>query len=67
MAQPIEINRVDNFYEGGMKRQFSQKKHELHKLIEIMGMKRRMLGNVMRTTVQINTLAEITQAYLVFW
>ena len=63
-AQPIEINRVDNFYEGGMKRQFSQKKHELHKLIEIMGMKRRMLGNVMRTTVQINTLAEITQAYL---
>ena len=63
-AQPIKINRVDNFYEDGLKKQFSQNEHELHKLIEIMGMERRILGNVMRTTVEINTLAEITQAYL---
>ena len=63
-AQPIEIKRVDNFYEGGIKRKFSQKKLELDKLIEIMGMKKKILRNVMRTTVEINTLAEITQAYL---
>ena len=63
-AQPIEINRVDNFYENGVKRQFSQKKHELDKLMQIMGMKKKTLGNVMRTTVQINILGEITQAYL---
>ena len=66
-AQPIEINRIDNFYEGGEKkqfRQFSQQKNELYKLIEITGMKRKMLRNVMRTTVEINTFAEITQVYL---
>ena len=63
-AQPIEINRIDNFYENGMKREFSQRKHELDKLIKIMGMKKKTLRNVMRTTVEINALAEITQEYL---
>ena len=62
-AQPIEINRVDNFFENGVKRRYSQEKHELDKLMQIMGMKKKTLRNVMRTTVQINILAEITQAY----
>ena len=63
-AQPIEMKRVDNFYDGEIKKQFSQKKHELHKLIRMMGMKKKMLSYAMRTTVEINTLTEITQAYL---
>ena len=63
-AQPIEINRTDNFYENGMRREFSQRKHELDKLIQIIGMKKKILRNVMRTTVEINALAEITQGYL---
>ena len=32
--------------------------------MQIMGMKKKTLENVMRTTVQINILEEITQAYL---
>ena len=63
-AQPIEINTVDNFFENGIKTQFSHKKHEFEKLIQIMGMKKKILRNVMRTTVEINTLVEITQLYL---
>ena len=63
-VQPIEINRVDNFYARGVKSQFSRKKHEVSELIQILEMKVRILKNVMRTTVQINTLAEITQEYL---
>ena len=63
-AQPIEMNRVDNFFGNGMRREFSQRKHEVDELIQIMGMKKKILKNVMRTTVEINTLAEITQAYL---
>ena len=63
-VQPIEINRVDEFYESGVKRQFSQKKQEFDKLIQIVGMKKKFLRNVMRTTVEINTLVEITQSYL---
>ena len=63
-AQPIEINRIDNFYENGLKREFSQRKHELDKLIQVIGMQKKILRNVMRTTVEINTLAEITQEYL---
>ena len=64
VAQPIEINRIDNFYENGMKREFSQRTHKLDKLIQIIGMQKKILKNVMRTTVEINTLAEITQEYL---
>ena len=63
-AQPIEINRVDSFYRDGIKRRFSQKEHKFDKLIQIIGMKKKILRNVMRTTVEINTLAEITQEYL---
>ena len=63
-VQPIEINRVDNFYENGVKNQFSQMRHDFDKLTEIMGMKKKILRNVVRTTVEINTLAEMTKSYL---
>ena len=63
-VQPIKINRVDNFCENGMIRQFSETKHELDKLIMATGIKVRTLKNVMRTTVQINKLAELTREYL---
>ena len=63
-AQPIKINRVDNFYENGIKRQFFKTKHNLDKLIMATGIKVRMLNNVMRTTVAINNLIEFTQKYL---
>ena len=59
VAQPIEINSIDNFYEKGMKREFSRRKHKLDKLIQIMGMWKKILKNVMK--VEISTLAEITQ------
>ena len=63
-VQPIKITRMDNFCENGIKRQFSETKHELHKLIAATGIKVKTLKNVMRTTVQINKLAEITRDYL---
>ena len=63
-VQPIEINRIDNFYENGLKMQFSETKHELSKLITATGIKVRILKNVMRTTVQINDFAEFTREYL---
>ena len=63
-AQPIEINRVDNFFRNDMRSEFSQRENEVDELIQIIGMKKKKLKNVMRTTVEINTLAEITQAYL---
>ena len=60
-VQPIEVKRVDIFFEDGIKRGL---RLETDTLIHIMGMKKKVLRNVMRTTVEINTLAEITQAYL---
>ena len=63
-VQPIKITRVDKFCENGIKRKFSETKHELHKLITATGIKVETLKNVMRTTVQINKLAEITRDYL---
>ena len=64
-AQPMEINRFNIFYGfHGVKTTFHQKREELGKLIEIMGMNVRTLNNVMRTTIQINNLVEITQQYL---
>ena len=63
-VQPIKITRIDKFCENGIKRQFSETKHELHKLITATGIKVKTLKNVMRTTVQINKLAEITRDYL---
>ena len=55
-VQPIKINRVDNFCERGITRQFSQPKHEPDKLITATGIKIRILEKLMRRTVQINKL-----------
>ena len=63
-VQPIKITRVDTFCENGIKRKFTETKHELHKLITATGIKVKTLKNVMRTTVQINKLAEITRSCL---
>ena len=63
-VQPIKINRVDNFCENGIKRKFSETKHELDKLTTAAGIKVKTLEKVMRTTVQINNLAEFTKDYL---
>ena len=65
VVEPIQIHRFDNFYdENGIKREYYEKRHERDELIQIMGMKVCTLNNVMRTTVQINTLVEITQQHL---
>ena len=63
-VQPIKIDRVDNFCENGIKRQFSETKHDLDKLKTATGIKVKTLGKVMRTTVQINNLAEFLRDYL---
>ena len=63
-VQPIKINTVDKFCENGIKRQFSEIKHERDKLQTDTGIKVKTLKNVMRTTVQINNLSEITRQYL---
>ena len=63
-VQPIKINRVDKFRENGIKRHFSETKHERDKLVMALEIKVRILKNVMRTTVEINNLAEITREYL---
>ena len=63
-VQPIKINRVEKICENGIKREFSETKHELKKLVKATGIKVRTLKNVMRTTVQINNLVEITREYL---
>ena len=63
-VQPIKINRVDKFRENGIKRQFSETNHERDKLVMALEIKVRILKNVMRTTVEINNLAEITREYL---
>ena len=63
-VQPININRVENICIHGIKGELSESKHQLHKLTTATRMKVRVLKNVMRTTVQINKLAEITREYL---
>ena len=63
-VQPIKITRIDKFCESGIKRKFFETKHERHKLITATGIKVKTLKNVMRTTVHINKLAEITRGYL---
>ena len=63
-VQPIKITTVDKFCENGIKRKFSETKHQRHKLITATGIKVKILKNVMRTTVNINKLAEITRDYL---
>ena len=63
-VQPIKINRVKNICENGITRQLFKAKPNLDKLIKAAGMKVRTLKKVMRTTVQINKLAEFTREYL---
>ena len=63
-VQPIKIKRVENFCKNGIKRKLSETKHQLDKLATATGMKVKLLKNVMRTTVQINNLVEITREYL---
>ena len=63
-VQPIKINRVEKICENGIKRELSKTKHALNKLVKATGIQKRTLENVMRTTVQINNLAEITREYL---
>ena len=43
-VQPIKIDRVDNFCENGIKRQFSETKHDLDKLKTATGIKVKTLG-----------------------
>ena len=64
-AQPIKINRFDNFYDStGVKTNVYRTRTDLDQLIQITGMKVKTLNNVMRTTVEINTLVKITQQFL---
>ena len=60
--QPIKIDREDHFYVADKKHKNLQKKHMFGKLKKIM--KEYELKYVMRTTIKINTLVEITQKYL---
>ena len=60
--QPIEITRTDLHYIHGEESEYSENGNKLHELEKIMTVK--CLQHVMRTTVQINSLIEITQEYL---
>ena len=61
-VQPIEINRTEYFITSGEKKEYSEAKHMFGKLKKIMKVFK--LKHVMRTTVEINNLNEITQSYL---
>ena len=63
-VQPFEINRVEKICENGIRREFSETKNELDKLLMATRIKKKNLNNVMRTTVQRNNLAEITREHL---
>ena len=60
--QPIEINRTEYFITSGQKKEYSEAKHMFGKLKKIMKVFK--LRHVMRTTVEINNLTEVTQSYL---
>ena len=60
--QPMKIIRSDSFSVAGKKQEFTQEKHVLGKLKGVM--KVFQLRHVMRVTVEINNLIEITQNYL---
>ena len=60
--QPIKIDRVDHFYVEGEKQKNLKKQHDFKQLKKIMT--EYQLKYVMRTTIEINTLANITQIYL---
>ena len=61
-VQPIEIDRTDYLNVDGKSREYSEAKHMLGKMEEVMKVFK--LRNVMRTTVEINNLIEPTQNYL---
>ena len=61
-VQPIEIDRTDYLNVNGKNREYSEAKHMFGKLKKIMKVFK--LRNVMRTTVEINNLIELTQNYL---
>ena len=61
-VQPLEIDRTDYFTTAGKKKEYSQARHMFEKLKEIMKVFK--LKHVMRTTVEINNLIELTQSYL---
>ena len=60
--QPIEIKRKDFHYIKGQETEYWENGNMLVELEKIMTVK--SLQHVMRTTVEINTLVEITQEYL---
>ena len=60
--QPIQIDRIHSYVTNGTKREHYEKKQMFGALGEIMEIYH--LKNAMRTTVQIYTLAEISQKYL---
>ena len=60
--QPIEIKRKDFHYIKGQETEYWENGNMLAELEKIMTVK--SLQHVMRTTVEINTLVEITQEYL---
>ena len=62
VIQPIQIDRIHFYDTNGNKRESWEKKQMFGALGEIM--KIYHLKNAMRTTVHINTLAEISQKYL---
>ena len=61
-VQPLEINRTDYFTTAGKENKYLQARHMFGKLKEVMKVFR--LKHVMRTTVEINNLIELTQRYL---
>ena len=61
-VQPLEIHRTNYFTTVGKEKEYSQARHMFGKLKEIMKIFK--LKHVMRTTVEINNLIELTQSYL---
>ena len=61
-VQPIEINRTEYFNTSSEEKEYSEEKHMFGKLEKIMKVFK--LKHVMRTTVEINNLIEVTQSYL---
>ena len=57
-VQPIEIDRTDYLNVDGKSREYSEAKHMFGKLEEVMKVFK--LRNVMRTTVEIDNLIELT-------
>ena len=61
-VQPLEIDRTDYFITAGKENEYSQERHMFDKLKEIMKVFK--LKHVMRATVEINDLIQLTQIYL---